>query len=83
MLKQMPHKKDNESLITNEETLVRRAWIESAIEGVRAQVDTPQPHAESGNLARKEFGTAKQHQDEGERPQLYVAWDADQRRSGT
>jgi len=51
---------------------------------VRAWVDTPRPHAESGNLAREEFrATAERHQDEGERPQLYVAWDADQRRSGT
>jgi hypothetical protein len=80
----MAYKKDNESLITNEETLVRRAWIESAIEGVRARVDTPRPHAESGSLAREEFrAVAEQHRDEGGRPQLYVAWDAGQRRSGT
>ena len=79
----MSNKKDNESLITNEETLVRRAWIKSAIEGVRARVDT-RPHAESGNLAREGFcSTAEQLQDTGERPQLYVAWDAGQRRSGT
>jgi hypothetical protein len=80
----MANKKDTEALITNEKTLVRRAWIESAIEGVRAQVSTPVAHAEPANLAREEFCAAtEKHQDEGGRPHLYVAWDADQRRSGT
>lgn len=80
----MSNKKDNESLIKNEDTLVRRAWIESAVEGVRARVDTPQQHAEAGSLAREEFrAAAEQHRAEGDRPRLYIAWDSGQRRSGT
>lgn len=76
-LKQMTYKKDNENPITNEDTLVRRAWIESAIEGVRARVDATLPPAEAGNLGTEE--PAADHDE----PHLYLAWDADERCSGT
>ena len=77
----MANKKEHEALITNEDTLVRRAWIESAIEGVRARIEGPLPPAEYGNLAAGDPGSA--YMDDAEGPQLYVVWDADQRRSGT
>jgi hypothetical protein len=75
----MHHKKDNETLIRNEDTLVRRAWIESAMEGVRALVDSPLPAPETGDLVVDVAAYAE----EADEPQLYVVWDADARRSGT
>jgi hypothetical protein len=83
----MAHEKNNDSLIKNEDTLVRRAWIESAVEGVRARVETSMSHAEVDALVREELpadvAACTDEADEADGPQLYVAWDADERRSGT
>jgi hypothetical protein len=83
----MAHEKDNDTLITNEDTLVRRAWIESAVEGVRARVETSLSHAEVDALVREEFpadiATCREDAEDADRPELYLVWDADERRSGT
>jgi hypothetical protein len=78
----MENKKHNEALITNEETLVRRAWIESALEGVRSHIDAPLPPAEAGNLGRN-ADEEREARAESERPHLYMAWSSRERRSGT
>ena len=78
----MENKKQNEALITNEDTLVRRAWIESALEGVRSHIDAPLFPAEAGDLdwsADEECEPTA----ESERPHLYMAWSSRERRSGT
>jgi hypothetical protein len=86
----MANKKHNETVITNQETLVRRAWIESAVESVRARINTPLPQAESGSFIHdadeglKPAHNSRQEQPvRGERPHLYVAWSDGVRRSGT
>jgi hypothetical protein len=86
----MANKKHNETLITNEDTLVRRAWIESAVESVRARINTPLPQAESGNLVKDAdedlkatHKSAQAQPVRGERPHLYVVWSDGVRRSGT
>jgi hypothetical protein len=86
----MANKKHNDTVITNEDTLVRRAWIESAVESVRARINTPLPQAESGSLVQDDdedlnsaHKPAQAKPVRGERPHLYVAWSAGVRRSGT
>jgi hypothetical protein len=82
----MKYKKHNKIAITNEDTLVRRAWIESAVESVRARINEPLPHAESGSLvqiADEESNPVAERPTRGERPQLYIAWSDGMRRSGT
>jgi len=82
--------KNEEDLFHNQDTLLRRAWIESAIRGVRASLasclDAPEfgervgidaPVAAEPNSAARPGGAA------AKRPALYVAWSAGRRRSGT
>ncbi|MGI9291320.1 MAG: hypothetical protein ACR2QG_08590 [Gammaproteobacteria bacterium] len=81
--KQMANEKDNE-LIRNEDTLVRRAWIESAVEGVRAKVDAPLPLADVERLSADELNMAVSGPaDKQPEPELNLVWDAAVRRSGT
>jgi hypothetical protein len=74
-------------LITNEDTLVRRAWIESAVEGVRARVETSLSQAELDALVREELpadiAACREGAEDSDGPELYLVWDADERRSGT
>jgi hypothetical protein len=82
----MEYKKHNKTAITNEDTLVRRAWIESAVESVRARINEPLPQAESGSLIRMADEAPKlaaERPARGERPHLYIAWSDGMRRSGT
>lgn len=78
----MENKKQNEALITNEDTLVRRAWIESALEGVRSHIDAPLSPAEAGNIGRN-ADEEREPTAESERPHLYMVWSSRERRSGT
>ncbi len=78
----MENKKHNEALITNEDTLVRRAWIESALEGVRSHIDAPLPPAEAGNSGRS-ADYEREPTAESKRPHLYMVWSSRERRSGT
>ena len=79
----MAFKKHNDNLFTNEDTLVRRAWIETAIESVRSRMDAPMPQPESGDLGRLDFESAGTDEMEATGPHLVLAWSADERRSGT
>lgn len=81
----MSYKKYNDERIKNEDTLVRRAWVDSAIEGARSHKDVIPP-AEAGGLFYSEtveFRAAAGEEAEETGPHLVLAWDADQRRSGT
>jgi hypothetical protein len=86
----MSDKNKKQDLIRNEDTLLRRAWIESALQGVRsslasrtaapeygerASTDAPAPE-ETNSVARFSGAASK-------RPALYVAWSAGRRRSAT
>ena len=86
----MSDKNKEEDLFRNQDTLLRRAWIESALRGVRASLsggaDAPEfgerascdaPVASETNGAIRPGGAA------AKRPALYVAWSAGHRRSGT
>lgn len=77
----MAHKKDNDDLITNADTLVRRAWIESAIESVRTSIESPLPVAEVGDIASSVSGLDDRSEATGSH--LTLVWSADERRSGT
>ena len=77
----MAHNKDNDALITNAETLIRRAWIESAIECVRTRIEAPQPLAEFGDIAASVGCIDDRSEATG--AHLTLVWSADERRSGT
>lgn len=77
---------DKEDLFTNEDTLVRRAWIDSALDSVRSRLggtpdncETPDSDEETGQSA----APTETRSSKGQRPKLYVAWSATERRSGT
>ena len=88
----MSDKNKNDRLFRNEDTLVRRAWIESAIEGVRASLGSGFNALEFGEpinppaaLNNEPQATSKSRFPAAgkNRPSLYVAWSASARRSGT
>jgi hypothetical protein len=88
------NKHNKDPFFTNEATLLRRAWIEAAVNGVRARIDagpdadSPIPVAASeprtlsivqpADAAALPLMEAKRR-----RPNLYVAWPVQERRSGT
>ena len=74
----MNYKKDNNNRFTNTDTIVRRDWIETAIESVRARLDEPLPVPESGDLGAHESGF---QDDAGSH--LTLVWSANERQSGT
>jgi hypothetical protein len=81
----MTHKKHNDEVIKNEDTLVRRAWIESAIQGVRSRMGD-MPAAEDSSLYESETVEFEPHPREdmdSSGAHLVLAWDANARRSGT
>lgn len=76
------NKKNKNMFFSNEDTIVRRAWIESALASVRSSLlldempaadlpDVPSP-AEQANSA-----------DSAQPAGPYLVWSADERRSGT
>ena len=86
----MSDDKHNKPEFTNEDTIVRRAWIESALEGVRGRLNSIYPEFGAGlqetgpdeipeQPAARPDAAAPQRR----RPQLYVAWSSPTRRSGT
>ncbi|MCP4000624.1 MAG: hypothetical protein GY727_06925 [Gammaproteobacteria bacterium] len=82
----MDNKRHTEAVIKNEETLVRRAWINSAVESARIRINEPLPQAESGSLMQKadeEPNLMAERPARGKRPELYIAWSDGIRRSGT
>jgi hypothetical protein len=91
----MSDKKNNNRPFTNEDTLVRRAWVESALESVRGRIKAANPDIDDSvaNVgADQSLQSAFQATDDvveatdsqsGRKPQLYVAWSSPARRSGT
>jgi hypothetical protein len=86
----MSDKNEKQNLFRNKDTLLRRAWIESALQGVRASLEsgahapefgerasTDAPAPDKTNSAISSSGAASR------RPALYVAWSAGRRRSAT
>ena len=78
---------DNEKpeLITNEDTLVRRAWIDSAVDSVRAKLGGT-PGADDAQDRDDQVSPSEARcsaKPRSGRPKLYVAWSAEARRSGT
>jgi hypothetical protein len=80
---------DKEDLFTNEDTLVRRAWIDSALDSVRSRLGGSPDSGESADFDEESGQSADRSAAPGpaskraERPKLYVAWSATERRSGT
>ncbi len=88
----MSDKNKKEVVFRNEDTLVRRAWIESALEGVRTSLSSSFNTLEFGEPASPPAAVAPERQPAADpkdaavvnkRPALYVAWSAGVRRSGT
>ena len=67
---------------SNEDTIVRRAWIESALAGARSSVLTGQLSA--SDLPEASVPAHEPDQAHDSRPSgPYLAWSASERRSGT
>ena len=88
----MSDKNKNEEFFRNTDTLVRRAWIESALEGVRARLGSGISTLEFGDAADVPAASVAERpspvQSPGtpavkSKPRLYVAWSAGIRRAGT
>jgi len=88
----MSDKNKNEEFFRNTDTLVRRAWIESALEGVRASLGSGLSALEFGDAADAPAAAGAERpplaQSAGapagkSKPRLYVAWSAGIRRAGT
>ena len=88
------NKHNKDPFFTNEATLLRRAWIDAAVNGVRARInahpdaDSPTPVASSdpGALSIVQPADAPTRpliEVKRRRPNLYVAWPLQERRSGT
>ena len=74
----MAYNKDNDDLITNAETLVRRAWVESAIECVRTRIESPLPVAEVSDIGGSVSGIEDRSEATGSH--LTLVWSAGERR---
>jgi hypothetical protein len=90
----MSNKKNNESIFSNEDTLVRRAWIDSALDSVRSHLSSGTSESETTSVASGDAASAHPEvssqsskpvvrSQPQERPNLYLAWSANERRSGT
>jgi hypothetical protein len=86
----MSDKKQEESTFSNEDTLVRRAWIDSALTSVRSHLDAHVGDsglypvgADSGAERAEVEQNAAAQPTAGDKPRLYVAWSSGERRSGT
>jgi len=89
----MSNKKNNESIFSNEDTLVRRAWIDSALNSVRSHLSSGMSESEPTSFVSADSASAQPEvssqsskpvvrSQPRERPNLYVAWSSDARRSG-
>jgi len=87
----MPNDYNKKTEIRNAGTLARRQWIESALASVREKMDasTFLPSTlesaghELGHELRPEVAAEAPRPQRGDRPHLYLAWSADQRRTGS
>lgn len=89
----MSDKKNRNESFTNEDTIVRRAWIHSALASVRDRLKTayPDPDAATAGTGvdgedddvEQSAGAAGSHDTDAGRSRLYVAWSSPERRSGT
>jgi hypothetical protein len=89
----MSNKNNNDSIFSNQDTLVRRAWINSALDSVRSRLgygtenDSVAENSDSNAVGQPPVEPrqpeAAEHQDSSEQPHLYVAWSSRERRSGT
>jgi len=93
----MSNKNNNsDSLFSNQDTIVRREWINSALESVRSRLHTGQESdaiagcIDSANTAVNEGECIPEEQAQAKSPAegttqrgLYVAWSSQERRSGT
>jgi len=78
----MSNKNNNDSFFTNQDTIVRRAWINSALESARSRLAPSSEHdAVIGYIDANDVGQAAAGS--AEQPHLYVAWSSQARRSGT
>ena len=93
----MSNKNNNsDSLFSNQDTIVRREWINSALDGVRSRLGSGQePDVIAGNIdganiesndaecASTLTGQPEEAADVPAKRGLYVAWSSQERRSGT
>jgi len=85
----MSDNKHNNDFFSNEITLLRRAWIESAVSGARSRIaesEAPDQNGFSIEVPAVDLTQAAppQQVERRARPNLYVAWPPDrERRSGT
>lgn len=88
----MSDKKYRNESFTNEDTIVRRAWIESALESVRGRLNIAYPDPDAAIAGTGVDGEEKDDAEQSAlepggarsgRPRLYVAWSSPERRSGT
>jgi hypothetical protein len=80
----MSNKKHNDSLITDETTLMRRAWIDLALDSVRSQLSF-RAHDNSDMLAAGyETAAAESAADDANAKarHLYLAYSAEKSRTG-
>ncbi len=86
------NKHNKDPFFSNEATLLRRAWIEAAVNGVRARLNAhpeaegfqPEPLRRPRSLAVVQPATAAAAPlatADRRRPNLYVAWPLQERRS--
>ena len=82
---------NNKKNMRNVGTLARREWIESALASVKQKMDAstflPATLESAGHELGHELGpevaAEAPRPQRDERPQLYLAWSADQRRTGS
>ena len=93
----MSNKNNNsDSLFSNQDTIVRRDWINSALESVKSRlrsgqesdavagyIDGANIDADEGKSAPEVKGQANAPAEGSTQRGLYVAWSSQERRSGT
>jgi hypothetical protein len=82
----MSNKNNKDEFFRNEDTLMRRAWIESALEGVRSTLGSNFNALEFGEPAASSNPPVSESRPSAaatQRPALYVAWSAGRRRART
>jgi hypothetical protein len=80
----MSKKKNGDSLITDETTLMRRAWVDLALDSVRSQLDF-RSHENGDLLAAGYEGNASERRAESSdraRRHLYLAYSAGKTKAG-
>ena len=80
----MSNKKHSDSLITDETTLMRRAWIDLALDSVRSQLNF-RPHENEDLLAagyEKDGRELRTEASAGTGRHLYLAYSAEKAKTG-